>query len=43
MTTTFQIEALENVIAPGKGSAAYKVGHAIGRAISAAVSISDWF
>ena len=34
MTSTFRIETLESVIAPGKGSAAYKVGYAVGKVIS---------
>lgn len=33
MVGTYQIEALEQVVAPGKGSVAYKVGYYTGKAV----------
>ena len=43
MIANFQIESLESVIAPGKGSTAYKVGHAIGRAAAIAWDVIEFW
>lgn len=43
MIATFQIESLENVIAPGKGSTAYKAGYAVGKFLSGAATLWGLF
>ncbi|MFK4356478.1 hypothetical protein ABH963_005960 [Bacillus sp. RC55] len=39
---TFQVETLESVIAPGKGSWAYNAGYYVGKAGRIALELVDW-
>ncbi|MDF9530902.1 MULTISPECIES: hypothetical protein [Bacillus cereus group] len=39
---TFQVETLESVIAPGKGSWAYNAGYYTGKAVRIALDVIDW-
>ncbi|MBM7690764.1 hypothetical protein JOC77_000167 [Peribacillus deserti] len=39
MVATYKIETLEMVIAPGKGSLAYKAGYYTGKAINWAITL----
>lgn len=43
MTTSYKIETLECVVAPVKGSLAYKIGYYTGKAITFGVSVHDLF